>query len=448
MKLRSIGLLQIAFVLQLTPLLRAQSPDVGQAKQNPVTAWCAAHMESLEQLYRHFHRHPELSFQEEKTAARLASEYRSLQGAQVSTDVGGHGVVAVIPNGEGPTVMLRTDLDALPVVEATNLIYSSRVKATNEAGVEVGVMHACGHDVHMTSHIGAARYLCEHRDAWRGTLMLIGQPAEERGAGARAMLKDGLFQRFPKPDAALALHVAPNFPAGAISFRSGYQQANVDSVDIQVNGRGGHGAAPHTTVDPIVQAAELILSLQTIVSREIQPTEPAVITVGSIHGGAKHNVIADSCHLQLTVRSYAREVRTTLLEAIKRKAEAVAKAHGAPAPDVQISEGTPSLFNDEQLAASLRPVFEAELGKAFVGQSPRSMGGEDFSRYGLAGVPILMIHLGSVSKSRLDRYKSLEQSPPSLHSALYYPDVPETLTTGIRSLAVAVKHLMPVKSHP
>ncbi len=433
----------VLFVLCL-PATSAPLPCEAQAvnQSTIVKLWCDGNIAELETLYRELHAAPELSFQEEKTAARLASELRQL-GAVVTTQVGGHGVVALLANGEGPTLMLRTDLDGLPVTEQTRLAYSSQVKATNEQGVEVGVMHACGHDIHITNLIGTARFLNSHRDAWQGTVMFIGQPAEERGAGAQAMLEDGLFERFPKPDFALALHVDANLATGKIGYRTGYALANVDSVDIHIKGRGGHGAYPHTTVDPIVQAAQLVLALQTIVSREIKPTAPAVVTVGSIHGGTKHNVISDSCHLQLTVRSYADDVRSRILSAIRRKALAAAASVNAPEPEIKVSEGTPALWNDEDLAARVIPAMQQEMGAENVIDSEASMGGEDFSRYGRAGVPILMYRLGTVAERRLSRFQQLGQQPPSLHSALYYPDARDALTTGIRTMARATMALLP-----
>lgn len=275
--------------------------------------------------------------------------------------------------------------------------------------------------------------------------MLIGQPAEERVGGAKAMLEDGLFTRFPKPDFGLAIHVAHDMAAGKVGYRPGFSLANVDSVDITVKGRGGHGSAPETTIDPIVQAAELIVSLQTIVSREIKPLEPAVITVGSIHGGTKHNIISNECKLQLTVRSYSDDVRKQLLEGIERKTKAVAQGHRAPAPIITISEGSPSLYNDDDLAARLRPVFVRTLGDENVELIEPVMGAEDFSLYGKAGVPILMYRVGSVSQRRLDQFAMAGQSPPSLHSALYYPDFEVTLRTGIATMCSAVRELMPRK---
>ncbi|MFH5804613.1 M20 family metallopeptidase [Alienimonas sp. DA493] len=349
-------------------------------------AWADERLPALLDLYRHLHSRPELSNQETATAAKLAEEWRAA-GYDVTTGVGGTGVVALLKNGAGPTVMFRCDLDALPVTEATGLPFASQVKTERPGGGETGVMHACGHDVHMTSVTGAGRYFAEHRDDWSGTVMLIAQPAEEIGAGAKAMLEDGLFERFPKPDYAVALHVTPNAAAGTVETLAGYSLANVDSVDVTFHGRGGHGAQPHTTQDPIVMAAEFVLSAQAIVAREVKPTDPAVVTVGSIHAGSKHNIIPDEATLQLTVRSYSDAVRKQLIAAIERRANAAAAAAGAEPPTVNASEGTPSLYNDPALTARLTAVFQNELGADAVGTGEPSMGGEDFSRYGKAGVP-------------------------------------------------------------
>ncbi|MEX0938149.1 MAG: amidohydrolase [Pirellulales bacterium] len=418
-------------VLLLAAAARAEEPQ----------AWVEKNLPELVELYKHFHQHPELSFHEEQTALRLGEELKAV-GAEVTQEVGGTGVVAVLRNGEGPTVMLRTDLDALPVVEETGVPYASTVRVEDERGAVVGVMHACGHDIHITNLIGVARYMAANKDRWQGTLVMIGQPAEERGAGARAMLDDGLFQRFARPDYAIALHVDSSLRSGDVGLRGGYSLANVDSVDITINGRGGHGAYPHATIDPIVIAARLVLDLQTIVAREIKPIEPAVVTVGSIHGGTKHNIIGDTCHLQLTVRSYSDQVRQHLYEAIQRKAKAAAASAGAPEPEIAISEGTPSLFNDEELAARMRGVFEQALGEAHVKDSEPSMGGEDFSHYGRAGVPILMFRLGAVNEARLNEYARQNQPPPSLHSPIFYPDPEPALKTGLVSMASAALDLL------
>jgi amidohydrolase len=340
-------------------------------------------------------------------------------------------------------LMLRADLDALPVAEQTGLTYASKVRTKDERGATVGVMHACGHDLHMANLVGVAKYLASHRDRWSGKLVVIGQPAEERGAGARAMLEDGLFSRFPRPDYAVALHVASDVPTGEIEYRPGYSQANVDSVDITVKGRGGHGAAPDTTIDPIVIAARLVLDLQTIISRELKPVDPAVITVGSIHGGNKHNVIGDECKLQLTVRSYTPEVREKLLAAIRRKSSAAATSAGAPEPVIEVSEGTPALFNDPELTTRVVEAIKKAIGEAHVTEAEPSMGGEDFSQYGLAGVPVCMFKLGAVDQKRLNEFKTRDGPPPSLHSPLYYPDAEASLRVGVPAMVAAALELLP-----
>ena len=409
----------------------------------PVRAWLDSHMEFLTETYVWFHQHPELSFEEKVTAEKLSQHWQAF-GYDVTSGVGGHGLVGIMKNGDGPTLMLRCDLDALPVRESTPLPIASRVTVKRADGGTTGVMHACGHDVHMTNLVGAAKFLSEHRSLWSGTLMLVGQPAEERGAGAKAMLDDGLFTRFTKPDYALALHASADKPAGSVAVLPGFALANVDSVDITIKGRGGHGSAPHTTVDPIVQAAHLIVDLQSIVSREIKPLEPAVVTVGSIHGGTKHNIIGNACQLQLTVRSYSDDVRQQLREAIQRKTKAVALSFRAPEPEIKFSEGTPALRNSDDLAVQIRKVFEAAIGEANVASDEPSMGGEDFSRYGRAGVPILMYRLGTVEQRRLDRFQAMKIPPPSLHSAEYYPDFEPTIRTGVITMtAAALKLLSP-----
>ena len=338
--------------------------------------------------------------------------------------------------------MLRTDLDALPVSEQTGLAYASKQTVVAAGGSTTGVMHACGHDIHMTSLLGTAKFLAEHKDLWHGTLVIIGQPAEERGSGAKAMLDAGLFTKFPRPDFALALHCESATPTGKVAVSAGYSLANVDSVDIEVKGRGGHGAAPNTTVDPIVQAAELVLSLQTIVSREMNPIEPAVVTVGAIHGGSKHNIIGDSCKLQITVRSYKPDVREKVLASIKRRTLAIAKAYDAPEPVITVSESVPALENDAQLTERVRQSFLSAIGTENVLPMEPVMGGEDFSQYGLAGVPIVMYRLGVVSPQRLERYKQLGQIPPSLHSPFFYPEPKESLETGITTMVSASIDLM------
>jgi hippurate hydrolase len=404
--------------------------------------WTGAQMPSLLDLYRRFHTNPELSLAEKETSASLAKELTDA-GAKVTTGVGGYGIVGVMENGEGQTLLIRTDMDALPVAEQTGLPFASTVRSKDEQGATVGVMHACGHDLHMTNLVGVARYLNTHRDKWGGTIVFIGQPAEEIGSGAKAMLDDGLLVRFPRPGFAIALHDAADMPTGQIGYRPGFCQANVDSVDILVKGRGGHGAYPDTTIDPIVIAARLVLDLQTIVSRETKPTEPAVITVGSIHGGTKHNVIPDDCKLQLTVRSYSPQVREQLLDAIRRKATAAAASSGAPEPEVRVSQGTPALYNDPELTAKVAAALKRAIGVASVVESEPTMGGEDFSQFGLAGVPICMFRLGAVNQDRLDKFAADHKSPPSLHSPLFYPDAKEALSVGIPAMVAIATDLLP-----
>ncbi len=412
----------------------------GLLHADDLTAWLEKNHDGFIATYREFHAHPELSHKEVKTAQRLAAELKKI-GADVTTGVGGTGVVALIKNGDGPTVMLRTDLDALPVEEKTGLVFASTVKATDPRGVAVPVMHACGHDLHMTNLIGAAKYLAEHKDQWKGTLMLIGQPAEELGEGARRMLADGLFKRFPKPDYAVALHGDPSQPTGKVTARAGFLMANVDSVDITIRGRGGHGAWPHMTIDPVVIAAKLVLDLQTIAGREIKPGEPVVITVGSIQGGTKHNIISDECKLQLTIRSYSADVRKQIHEAIRRKAKAAAASAGAPEPEVRIPEDyTPAVENDEKLTNRVISAMRKSLGNENVREAEQTMGGEDFGQYHLmGGVPICMFRLGVTRPMRMAGFERLDQKPPSLHSPLFYPDIDEALPTGIRAMtAVAI----------
>jgi len=416
----------------------------GLLAQSPAE-WVRGRLPELTQLYKQLHQSPELSFEEEQTSAKVAKLIEQ-QGLEVTTAVGGHGVVGILKNGPGKTLLLRADMDALPVSEQTGLDYASQVRVRDPRGAVVGVMHACGHDMHLTNLLGAVEYLAGHRDLWQGTLVIMFQPAEERGAGAMAMIEDGLLRRFPRPDFALALHVAADERAGTLRYRTGYAMANVDSVDIKVRGRGGHGAYPHATIDPIPIAARLVLDLQTIISREVKPIEPAVITVGSIHGGTKHNIIGDTCQLQITVRSYSPEVRRQLIEAIGRKAKAAAASAGAPEPEVDVSEGTPSLYNDPDLAARVLPVLRRALGELNVFEADPTMGGEDFGRLGKEGIPILMLGLGSIDSERLDQYKEQGLAPPSLHSPQYYPDPQETIVTGVTALASAAIELLPAKS--
>jgi hippurate hydrolase len=431
-----------------TLLVLAVSTLPAADAQARVSELVAAEVGSLVQLYAHLHRHPELSFHEKETAAKLISELKPL-GFEVTANVGGHGFVAVMKNGSGPTVLVRTDLDALPVVENTARPYASDVRTTDENGNDVGVMHACGHDIHMTSFIGTARVLVKLKDQWSGTLVMIGQPAEERGAGAKAMLDDGLFRRFPRPDYALGLHVDAALETGRVGYHTGYALANVDSVDITIRGVGGHGAYPHNTKDPIVIAAQVILALQTIVSREVRPIDSAVVTVGSIHGGAKHNVISDEVKLQLTVRSYTDAVRQQILDAIQRITVGIARAAGVPAdrePTVKVieEEFTPALYNNPELGTRLLPVWRRMFGEDRVVERDAEMGGEDFSRYGREEprISIFMFRLGTIDAARMAAADQGGAPLPSLHSALFWPVPDTTVETGVKAMTAAVLELM------
>lgn len=407
-------------------------------------AWIEAEIDGLIDLYQHLHQHPELSNFEQQTATRIARELQEAGVDEVTSGVGGHGVVGVIRNGEGPTVLVRTDLDALPVVEETGLPYASTVTTTDTAGETVGVMHACGHDVHMTCFVGTARWLADHRDAWSGTVLLVAQPAEERVSGARAMLDDGLYERFPRPDFALALHVASDLPSGRVAYRAGPALASVSSVDITVKGKGGHGAFPHRTVDPIVLAASLVMELQTIVSREVAPTDPAVVTVGSIQGGSKHNIIPPEATLKLTLRSYKSEVMDQLLDGIQRRTLGLAHAHNAPEPTITVGDSTPPTVNDPDLVARVVPALETALGPDRVVPTDPVMGAEDFGLFSLDGaIPGFMFWLGTASADRVAAAQNGGEPLPSLHSPLFAPEARPAVATGVRSMTAAVAELLP-----
>lgn len=426
--------------LILTGPLQAQTaspkPLVDQA--------IAAEIGDLDQLYKQLHANPEVAFQEEQTSARLANELKKL-GFEVTTKVGTTGVVGVFKNGPGPTVLVRTDMDALPVTEKTGIPYASKVRIRDKEGRETGVMHACGHDVHMTCWVGAARVLTQLKDQWKGTLVFIGQPAEEIGAGAQRMLNDGLYTKFPRPDYCLGLHANPQMPAGMISYAEGLMMANVDSVDIIVKGKGGHGAAPHMTIDPIVLAARIVLDLQTLRSREIDPIEGAVVTVGSIRGGTKHNIIPSEVHLQITVRSFKESVRKHLLDGIERIAKAAAMGARAPEPVITVSttDFTPALYNDPQLSKRVTGVFRTNFGDASVKQMPPIMGGEDFARYAKDGVPIFFWFLGTIDEKRFAESRKEGATPlPSMHSEFYYPTPEPSIRHGVASMSLAVLDLL------
>ncbi len=396
----------------------------------------------LMSLYRDFHANPELSMQEVRSSAIMAREARKV-GFTVTERVGKTGLVAVMRNGPGPTVMIRADMDALPVKEQTGLPFASKVKATTGAGIESDVMHACGHDTHMTAWIGVARRLAAARDKWSGTLVMIGQPGEETSEGAIAMLNDGLFTRFPKPDYILAFHDAAVLPAGVIGVTPGYALANVDSVDITVRGVGGHGAVPQNTRDPIVLASRIVGTLQTLVSRENDPQSPAVVTVGSFHSGAKHNIISDEAKLQLTVRSYTPETRKLLLDGIRRIVRGEAIAAGMPEdkmPVVTIREAeyTPATFNTEALSNRARALFTERFGTARLASPKPAMVGEDFSRYWLAdkSKESLLIWVGGTPKDQWDKAGGDTSKLPSLHSPFWAPDAEAVIGTATEAMTL------------
>jgi len=441
MKFRTLALFLVAS-LAASFSVRAATATPPATPASPVLAPLDSIYPDLEKLSIDLHQNPELSFHEEKTAAKMAERLRSL-GFQVTTGVGKTGVVGVLRNGKGPTVMLRTDLDALPVEEKTGLPYASKVTTTDDRGDTVHVMHACGHDIHMASWVGAATLLSRGKSHWAGTLVMVGQPAEEAGGGAREMIEEGLFTKFPKPDFAIAIHDSASAAAGKVEYVPGFSFANVDSVDITIYGRGGHGAYPHKTVDPIVIAARTILALQTIVGRENNPLDPAVVTVGSIHGGTKHNVIPDEVKLQLTVRSYKDEVRKHLLEAIARIAKAEAEAAMAPKPpEVKVTDGTPATYNDPALTKRIAGALQRGLGAANVSEGLPVMAGEDFSEYGRAGVPATVVWVGAVDPKKFDAAKAGGPPLPSLHSSEFAPDREPTIRTGVKTVTLAAMELL------
>ncbi len=410
---------------------------------------------SLIATYKTLHATPELSHREEKTSAYFAQQLKAMD-YEVTEHVGkferpewiGYGVVAVMKNGTGRTVLLRTDLDALPIDEKTGLPYASTVKTKNDAGQDVSVMHACGHDIHITNMLGTARMLVALRDQWRGTLVLLGEPAEETIDGARAVLKDGLYERFPKPDYVIGLHDTPDIEAGKVGYIPGYALASSTNIDIKVRGLGGHGSRPESTRDPVVLASQIILALQTIVSRENSPLDPAVVTVGSIHGGTRYNIIPDEVNLQLTVRAYKEEVRQKLLAAIERITKGIALAAGVPTdrmPIVKVSETevTTATYNDPALTETLATVFVKALGAENVIKATPIMGSEDFGYLSLDHqIPSSLFWLGAVDPAKMKLSKETGTLLPSLHSPLFAPLPEPTLRTGIKAMTSAVLELM------
>lgn len=393
-------------------------------------------------LYLDLHQHPELSAHETQTAEKLTTRLRSL-GYDVTEHVGGTGIVAILKNGAGPVVMLRTELDALPVEEKTGLAYASKVRTKDDAGHDVPVAHACGHDLHMASLWATAAIMAHSRDTWHGTLMLIGQPAEETISGAKMMIDDGLMTRFPKPDVAVALHVGNHTPAGKVGVISGTFDSNADSLRITIYGKGGHGASPHTTVDPIVIAARTILALQTIPSREVKPGETVVVTVGYIQAGTKNNIIPDHAELGLTVRTFKAEVRKQVLAAIARITKAEAEAAGVQrAPLIEHYEATDSVYNDPALAQRLRGVLEVALGKDNVVTAEPLMASEDFSYFVEQGIPGFYFGLGGADPEKYAQAKRAGTMLPSNHSPLFAPDADPALHTGVASEVAIMRNLL------
>jgi len=427
---------------------------VAQAQQS-IDAMIDRDIASLLTTYKMLHGAPELSHHEDKTSSFFATQLRTLGytvtehlGRYEHPDWSGYGVVAIMKNGAGPTVLVRTELDALPVDEKTNLPYASKVKTKNDMGQEVSVMHACGHDIHITTMLGTAKMLSEMKDRWHGTLVLIGQPAEETIDGARAMLRDGLYTKFPKPDYTIALHDSADLEAGKVGYTPGYALASSTSVDIKIRGLGGHGSKPDATKDPVVVAAQVIMALQTIVSRENSPLDPAVVTVGSIHGGTRYNIIPDEVNLQLTVRAYKEEVRQKLLAAIERITKGIALAAGIPndrAPIVKISdtEVTAATYNEPQLTERLATVFRSALGEDNVVRVPPAMASEDFGYLSLdQKIPATIFWLGAVDPVKVKLSRETGTPLPSLHSALFAPLPEPTLRTGVKAMTSAVLELM------
>jgi amidohydrolase len=436
-------------------LLSILLPTLAVAQQTPQSV-ADAELPSLLAIYKDIHTHPELSGHEQRTSAIIAKELRAA-GCQVTehlgkyekSDLKGYGVVGVMTNGDGPTVLVRTDMDALPVEEQTGLPYASKVVAKNDEGKDVHVMHACGHDAHISMFIGVVRALAKLKDQWHGTILFVAQPAEETGNGARALLRDGLYQTFGKPDFVLGFHDKADMQTGHIGVTEGYTYANVDSVDVTVRGVGGHGAYPHKTKDPIVLAAEMINTWQTIASRENNPLDPIVVTVGSIHGGTKHNIIPDEVKMQLTVRTYKTDVRERVLAAIDQIAKGIAAAAGIPAeraPIVSVAKDqfTPATYNNPELTKRLVGVWKKSLGNENVEIVDPTMGGEDFSEYSLAdhSIPAVDFHVGAVDPEKIAQYKKEGKELPSLHSSKFAPVPEPTIRVGIVAMTAAVLELM------
>ncbi len=391
----------------------------------------------LKSLYLDIHQNPEISLMEKETSKKLANELEKI-GFEVTRNFGGYGVVGIFKNGNGPTILYRTDMDALPMKEKTGLSYASQIITKNFDGNDVGTMHSCGHDMHMTVWTGTARALVERKNEWKGTIIMIGQPAEEIGAGAAMMLNEGLFEKYPIPDYGIALHSSPTIPSGKVGFGKGYTMANTESVDIKVFGQGAHGASPHMSIDPIVTASIIVMELQTIVSRNINPLDDAVITVGSFQGGTKHNIIPDEVKLQLTIRTYKEEVRKLIHKRIKEICNGIASSMGLDKsqwPEVIIPEKyTPANFNDSKLVDLMMNSSKEIIGANNVIVSDPQMVGEDFSRFGNTKekIPTVLYWLGTVPDDRMKKYEAGNYALPGLHSPFYYPEIERSIITGIK----------------
>lgn len=430
----------------------APSPTSAAAApaQSPIAGAIAQDMDGLMTLYRDLHANPELSLRETNTAAKLAKRLRAMR-FDVTEKVGGTGVVAVMKNGSGPVLLIRADMDGLPVVEQTGLDFASKVRTKTPEGVETGVMHACGHDTHMTAFIETAKLLAAQKKDWDGTLVMILQPAEEVGKGARDMLEDGLYTRFPRPTHAIAFHDAANLAAGQIGYTPGYALANVDSIDIDVKGVGGHGAYPQTTKDPIVLGARIVTSLQTLVSREQDPQDPAVVTVGSFQGGAKHNIIPDEAKLLLTVRSYSDETRAKLIEGIKRISRGEAIAAGLADDKMPVvtvkDEFTPSTYNPPEFAEQMAGVLKSHFPEGRVIKTTAVMGGEDFGRFYRADKSInsFIFWVGGVPADRMAAAKAGQATLPSLHSPFWAPQADQVIATASEAMTVLALDILKKK---
>lgn len=428
-------------ITQLFPLLFLLLTTSTDQEANPISDFIDKDIEYLSEFYKQRHINAEISLEEKETSKALAAEMRKV-GYQVTEGVGGYGIVAVMKNGDGPQILYRTDMDALPMQEKSGVDYTSQL-TTMWNGEEVGTMHSCGHDMHMTTWLGTARALASMKDQWSGTLMFIGQPAEEIGAGARMMLDAGLYDRFGVPDYGLGLHCNASLPIGQIATVSGYIMANTELIDIKIKGVGAHGASPHQSIDPIVVASMIIMEIQTIVSRNIKPIDDAVVTVGAIKGGTKHNIIPDEVTLQLTVRTYKEDVRLMIHKRLREISRGIAIASGLPEdlmPEVIIpKEFTPSNYNDPSLTANFMTSAAKAIGADNAIYTEPTMGGEDFAWYGRTehDVPTMMYWLGTVPPEKLEKGEN-----PGLHSPFYYPAVEESIRTGVQVSTQAMLDLM------